>query len=304
MNEGNKKVIKSNNWSFSGNADTRVRHVSLQEILGQSQYAGECSSSGTQLAGVGNIVDGSGKADTVSKVQNPEDCFSCPPDETVIWRYMDFVSFQELLRKNEMYFNALRNMDDNKEGLPLQDLGLDFSKRDYSDGAKGYLDFFALRHALYVSSWSMYDEDKLVLWFERAPQNGVAIKTTVGNLKQSLEGETMHYGRIVYIDKIPDDIAKRIEDGTENYFWFAVNKDVKFQYENEFRAIFGDSTAACKQLKQGMSKPVKLEILIDEIYVNPMSDAFFSGLVEEQLTLAKIGHKPVRRNCDLLKTLL
>ena len=43
--------------------------------------------------------------------------FDIPDDETVVWRYMDFDKFEDLIQSSQLYFPRLDRMGDLTEGL-------------------------------------------------------------------------------------------------------------------------------------------------------------------------------------------
>ena len=46
--------------------------------------------------------------------------FSPPPDDAVLWRYMDFTKFVSFLDKSSLFFARADKLGDPFEGAPLQ----------------------------------------------------------------------------------------------------------------------------------------------------------------------------------------
>lgn len=135
-----------------------------------------------------------------------------PSDDQVIWRYMSYNKFVDLIEKKSLYFFNLlryRNLGDTQEGdLP------DYNKNNLGNG------YFLINHhsatiedkikairfienLLCVNCWGMDNKEVKRKWMEYAySPESLVIKTTVGNLKKAINRS--HYnilmGKITYID--------------------------------------------------------------------------------------------------------
>lgn len=159
-----------------------------------------------------------------------------PPDQTVLWRYMDFARFVQLLENQTLWFARADTFEDPLEGT-------------YSDGERsfsGWLNSLLLKprepkfeiacegiaRACHVNCWRAGDSESLAMWDLYGKGSGVvAIKTTVGNLKEQLgHGErTVHLAAVRYIDMEANDICE-VEQ-------LILRKDVSYQHEQEVRAF-------------------------------------------------------------------
>lgn len=225
--------------------------------------------------------------------------FTIPHDNAVLWRFMDFTKFISLLTTKCLYFSRADKLGDPFEGGKV-------SSKNKTKWDKHYLDFFiqAIKTAPNSSSSTKSEKDilkeakNLLLslqgigkrqvqetfincWYEgefesdamwkvysSSIDQAVAIKTTYKRLYNALgKNPSIQIGRVNYID-----FSKEYA-GINDSFWF---KRKSFQHENEVRAIIIDH----KTTEQfGKLVPVKLETLIDQVYISPAAKDWFNNLV-------------------------
>jgi len=112
-----------------------------------------------------------------------------------------------------------------------------------------------------MAMWRLYASGK--------EAKSVAVKTTVGQLKKAI-GHYVEIGRIEYIDY--------------SVQWPNVNaalwrKRVSFEYEHEVRIRIISEKGLSYIPAEFMMLPVNLDELIEAIYVSPMAESWFKGLV-------------------------
>lgn len=154
-----------------------------------------------------------------------------PPDETVIWRYMETVKFFDLIQTGELFFSRLDRLQDQREGtLPNAVIDADPFVRE-----RAPIIAATVRACSCVNCWFMDDRESRQMWDEFAPYGGVALKSTVGRLKEALagaEGEQL-IGQVEYIN-FDGGVCSR----DDRDFTAAICiKDGSFRHENEVRVI-------------------------------------------------------------------
>jgi len=228
--------------------------------------------------------------------------FKTPADNTKIWRYMDFTKFVDIIDRKKMFFPTvamLSKIDPFEGSFPksyidyfnanidkifIPETWMTFNRasapKDFSRARKSMSKFVA------VSCWNKQDESSAALWkIYCSTFNGIAIESTIGRLKDSLQSEErdIYIGEVEYIDHhspepsglisktpgtTPDDILHKVY----------VYKEKSFNYENEVRAIV--KLPEIKPVNQfqfkiiknhkGYSATIDPNLLIENIYLAPM----------------------------------
>lgn len=243
------------------------------------------------------------------------------PDDLVVWRYMDFTRFYSLIVKQALYFTPggiLRKMEPYEFRMPIHlekslreitlrnyetyvpspDERLRLAKRDHLFSEERYLYYNG------ISCWHVNQVENHALWKVFVPDgSGVAVKSTLGRLKKSLDlrKRAIFVRPVSYIDYMSDGYAI---DPNKIGFDRIFSKAEYFTYENELRlaydfpadirefearvpipefkdpAIFGQ-TQREYFLLNGPLVPVDLDALISEVVVSPLAGTWLHELVEE-----------------------
>lgn len=284
-----------------------------------------------------------GLSDTLMPVNGA----TMPPTNTAIWRYMDLSKFVALLKDRALWFARLdKNWEvDSMEGqvpkrllqhsinrirntqwapryvgekscqfggLPKQgmrQLTHEEICEPEIDGLKARND--AAKYNSYIHCWNVDDHETYHMWkLYSGHHNGVAIKTTLGRLIESL-GESCDYqisgGLVQYLDFDED-----IPEGLDNVFTNVFCKTQPYKHESEFRLMFHDHDhdhgqvnpllpadvpysfdgrdieSVLPRYRPGFNVPVNLEVLIDQVVISPEADTWFKGVVESVLKQYKI----------------
>jgi len=256
-----------------------------------------------------------------------------PPDETVVWRYMDFAKFVDLLETSNLWFSRADLLDDPREG-DLTELELTQLRAAASrEGADNYLRTFrGLRRENFLNCWTEACES-MAMW-DLYARGGVAIKSTIGGLKRSIEKTNVRIfiAQAEYIDwntaNFPNNLIAMY---VRKAFGFAHEKEVRMiiwaaassmptptevggilelhnsllpfrtQLPNEQWAALGRiineewDRASARCAKPGIRLPVDLTSLIDEVIVSPRS-TYERDLVESVLQRYSHHGKSVRRS--------
>jgi hypothetical protein len=163
------------------------------------------------------------------------------PDGTVIWRYFKFNRFVGVLKTHKLWFSRPFRFDDRWEGLfppsyvrrtrqyaeahgiPFEEFDGDFHKR-------------RLRHrcAHFVNCWHLSNHESDAMWRLYAlPQTGIAIQSTVGDVKECLRPH--HSGQVIYYDPSDEVVSREIFGPHDILF-----KRDSFSWEQEYRFWFDD----------------------------------------------------------------
>ncbi len=175
--------------------------------------------------------------------------FETPEDNKIIWRYMDFTKFIDILNREKLYFPRVDKLGDPFEGsLPIESI-----KRRNSTVEQIYPpEFFryivsqkevpkalskatkSLRRSYAISCWNMSEEESAALWqLYCSGQGGLSIRTTVRRLKKSFEREKrdIFIGKVQYINYLKDSIPM------DNALYPFLYKRRSFMHEHELRAF-------------------------------------------------------------------
>ncbi|MAE39915.1 MAG: hypothetical protein CML07_03140 [Psychrobacter sp.] len=194
-------------------------------------------------------------------------------DSTPLWRYMDVYGFLSLITGEKLKFTSLSEFEDGFEGrMPLQNevtLSLDFTDMSQSfarpvseiDDLRNRLE--AVRKNTWVTSWQQLDSECSLMWrVYGSRQNGVAIKTTAGNLLGALDsGHNYIAGPVRYInyakEKVPD----------ETDVSFSFHKQHGYFAEQEFRVAVTDT----EQSSVGKPKLIGLDLskALERVVISP-----------------------------------
>ena len=162
-----------------------------------------------------------------------------PPQESVLWRFMDLRKFRDLMASEELYFRRSDRYPDKTEGLPPEDyamrvLGLHPYNVKNRVELNNHLGQLAQhREALYISCWYWFDrgQETLDIW-ETYGHDGVAVATRYDLLAGALDRfiEETHLGQVQYGT---GHLTNRF-NGME----FITTKRMKYAQDCEVRAFF------------------------------------------------------------------
>lgn len=213
-----------------------------------------------------------------------------------LWRYMDFSKFVNMLDTSSIFFTKPSKFRDPYEGA--------FSEEDFirligdpyyheqSDYNQQRGDLISQAQQLLelvgISCWHLNNYESAAMWdlYLRSGE-GVAIKSNVKNLVNSIEGE-ITYGEVQYIDFIKD-------MASNNTYETLFYKRSSFQHENEFRLMHFEDEERPYFQDYGATIGCDLDLLIDEIYVAPTAPQWFVQTVDSIVKKYEL-HKTVRQS--------
>jgi Protein of unknown function (DUF2971) len=204
-------------------------------------------------------------------------------ESDVLWRYMSIDKFICLL-EGVLYFPSLSSFKDSDpfEGyIPVSALRALMGYSRYTqkpqwidqsiDVEKEYQDRIS---GIYINCWHANHFESEAMWRLYSKQNdGIAIRTTVGRLKNVLEEFNqgiVHVGRVKYIDFDNQELNPN-ECMSDNVL-FPLIKRRSYEHEKEIR-IYLDSWENGKKIFADTVKSRILEInsleIFDAIYISP-----------------------------------
>jgi len=162
-------------------------------------------------------------------------------DETIIWRYMPFERFVNILETHQIWFSRPFKFDDRWEGLfppsyvrrtrqyaaehgvPYEEFDLDFRRRLQRH-----------RYAHFVNCWHMGEHESDGMWRLYArDQKAIAISSTVGDATECIRPHGA--GQVIYYDPSHDILSPSIFGAHDILF-----KREAFRWEGEYRFWFDD----------------------------------------------------------------
>lgn len=233
--------------------------------------------------------------------------FNTPSDDTVIWRYMDFTKYFDILLNSSLFFTRVNLLSDPWEGMYYQK---NYSKSHVAETIRGDLDAktkdqFAtalvktaeaqqnMRSSYGVNCWNMTDCDVEFLWKIYAGyEQGVAIQSTIGQYKEAIKTVERHVyiGEITYCDHTKDSIPMG------NMFWPILHKRNAYKSENEVRAVIWEeepepiSKEKIKfQAEEGDYIKVDLQKLISKVILSPFAKPWMLNTIK--IAHSKLGYK-------------
>ena len=216
-------------------------------------------------------------------------CFTLPSNPNLkIWRYMDFTKYVSLLESKSLFFSRSDLLGDPYEGATShanQKLRSHFSRNaPIPDNILNDMSDFAewLRQWIFINCWHLNEFESHAMWKLYTKSNeSIVIQSTVGLLK-SLLPEEINIGSVKYIDYKTDWLPE------ENIFLPFVHKRNSFQHENEIRAIIQNidyigEKIQNKEVNYELGKMVKVNLsdLIQNVYLSPESQEWFTNLVKQ-----------------------
>jgi hypothetical protein len=211
---------------------------------------------------------------------------STPPNKTILWRYMDFARFVEMIESRSLWFSRVDQLEDPLEGTHTDAELAGIRKNVDKRFAHRLIRLVRLsRKEVYVNCWRSGSTESLAMWDLYGKGSGiVAAKSTVGRLKEAVTS----YENPVFISK------SRYFDwndapGLDNILVACSRKDLSYQHESEVRAmIFEVSNSRAARRRIGIRIPVDVRRLITEVMVGPREHKWVVRLVDRVMKRYKL----------------
>ena len=237
--------------------------------------------------------------------QNP---YLLPSSETVVWHYVRFDYFQALLKNGAIWFTRIDKQSDKTDGTyseanasemtpvvkPLMNsLGI----VEAPNWAQLLQTNEILREKAYVHCWSIRPHESAWMWkaFLQGEVRSVAIRSTVGRLRDALRGQSVEFLRMIYY---PPGIPR--PDWSYSAPFSAKDK-VKHRDERELRLISMTEIGVTDEAEYRLIS-ADTKALIGKVVVHPLSSREFQNEVRDELKSHSIASHVSRselRSCDL-----
>jgi hypothetical protein len=137
-----------------------------------------------------------------------------PPDDTVIWRYMNLEKLLALLRSRSLYLCRLDRLRDPWEGL-WSPWAVDAIRQQLRGQAEGLIRAQnMMKRLFYVSCWHENSCESAAFWDQYQSSRGLAVRSTVGHLKDSsCLAPRFFIGRVQYLNSLVS--GKVLYDGPQ-----------------------------------------------------------------------------------------
>ena len=218
-----------------------------------------------------------------------------PPENSQIWRYINFAKFVSLLDRSALFLSRADLLGDSHEGSLSQSSEkrlMDWEERTGKPQAAAEVSrMMKLEQKLvFVNCWNELDHESDVMWNKYArEEDGVAVVTTFGSFIQSLgsvlerEEKNLKMGRVQYVDYDTEYVP---EFHGMPYF----HKRKHFAEEHEIRLVkwvewkTNDSGHINVDTgiddKNGLYLNVDISVLIHRVVVSPRAKPWFVDLVQ------------------------
>jgi hypothetical protein len=225
----------------------------------------------------------------------------CPDlkDQDVLWRYLDAAKFLDFVHNQTLFFSRGDQFEDKFEGAFTDSLKHAIERSYQENNIEFTYEEFRrrLRERVFVNCWHKSMDDSMAMWSIYGRSScSVALTTTVGRLKRSLETEKIPYD--IAIERV--EYVKHWRDPAldiDPYSWVFAYKTKAYDFEKEVRILIdrfhGEFEAEIAET--GMPIKVSAQALLRSIVVAPEAPPWFEKLVRE--VAAHFGiDAPVRRS--------
>jgi hypothetical protein len=183
---------------------------------------------------------GSGRTGKVDMPFQEKPDIVTPPDDTVVWRYLSFFAFVEMIQRGKLRFTRADKFKDPLEGTQtdaeISAIRVQFANKDLKlkDVPIPLLANHMAPILSYVSCWREGDQESMAMWDLYSRGNGtVAVASTIGLIKEVLQQESQlcSMGRVKYIPWATH------RDADIDPLSICFRKDSSYEHEAEIRAV-------------------------------------------------------------------
>jgi hypothetical protein len=218
--------------------------------------------------------------------------FESPKNEDqIIWRYLDFTKFVDLLNTSSLFFTRADYFEDIFEGS-ITKRGAELRNNDMAELIRlGKLkpqfndEFWRSRmnnqrKDYAINCWHMNDYESAAMWKLYLKSNeGIAIQSTYSHFKECFSDSTIpvYIGIVKYIDYETDFFP------WNNVMYPFVHKRKSFEHEKELRAVIWEkqNPGSVSLDSGGIKIKIDLKRLIDKVFVSPDSPSWLTQLVQD-----------------------
>lgn len=231
-------------------------------------------------------------------------------DNVALWKYMDVSKFLSFLGTSALWLARSNTLKDKREGSfsikMKEELNVIYErlkatgKMPSDSSIKNAFDYEQhVKNNSYFTCWHKNADDNMVMWeIYGKSENSVAIKTNSSKLKNSFNLESvMKFSLEVALDDVEyldfEKIAS-LQDARQPFFikrpHFSFEKEVRLFIKPREHHSNGNSPL-------GYKIPVDLNVLIEEIYVQPDADQWFFEAIEDVVKKYSLSVPVARGEC-------
>ena len=231
-----------------------------------------------------------------------------PEASATLWRYMSLAKFCSLLDRKALFFSLIGDMEDRYEGFiyPPTPRAHRDSLLEAEEFGHDMLREIA-RTAL-VSCWTESVHGSSLMWKAYAGAEGVAIRTSFQNLKDSIRSVQelpVSFGRVEYVDYRNEVERYRLAP--------LLHKRMEYREEGEVRAILPGPPWDFPELgdvpqipldpdvaeQRGRYVPVDLGVLVKEVVLPPHATPWFAEVVKSVIHGSSVSPRLMRSAIEL-----
>lgn len=236
--------------------------------------------------------------DTVQFVKDWEP--SKPPDgDKFIWRYINFTQIISIFENNSIWFSRLDQFQDPYEGTLPEKVEEAFQEHyTPSDEENPLREIHAIllgmgsfKYLTYANCWHINDHESAAMWeLYRSVGKETAIRTTVSRLEDAVQDndQNITFGEVRYVDYDEIEVFPILKGYAP-----AFHKRSSFCHENEYRAVFIDTSQAVTgdlldavtslptEADPGKAISVDVSELIESIWVSPTAPGWIEDLLNQ-----------------------
>lgn len=204
---------------------------------------------------------------------------------------MPIDKFLHLLTSSSLWFSRCDFFEDGWEGR-YSDATFATFLRSFKGPEEKIRDFWdwhqrqnqEIQNCLYINCWHINEEESAALWqIYSTFGKSVAVKTTMHRLRDAVADNNLSIqcGRVKYLNYANETMPM------ENLFTPFMRKRRSFAFENELRMLFWDTDLMANardnpdtKIPPGKRVPIKLEPLIETIYISPHAQSFLRETIE------------------------
>lgn len=237
-----------------------------------------------------------------------------PSPNDMLWRFMDLAKFISLLKERALYLTRIDQFADPfecaiglvehkakydayymnflKEAIataPMEDKSKLTPEYIKENAERLFKEMSELnknqRKTIFVNCWHKNPVESEAMWnlYVKDLSQGIAIQTTYDRLYRAIGRENMPViGEVNYIDYSKGTVYM------QDVQWY---KRKSFEHEKEVRIIQHRHNATPSCL--GISVPVDLSVLIENVYVSPMAQSWFEDIANDILNKYGINKKVI-----------
>jgi hypothetical protein len=165
-----------------------------------------------------------------------------PPDDAVLWRFLDFARFLALIEGSSLWFARADLLGDPREGEFTDDelshlRELEPSSPAGAGAGRVIASFKKTRRQCFVNCWYKNQRESTAMWKLYAPgAGGIAVKSSVGAIKHSLKSDRkILIGDVRYLDWTTE------SDWSLNVYPMVLRKHISYKSESEVRLCTWDA---------------------------------------------------------------